>query len=102
MTGNQMAGVMRRLADALEKVAGDHEVRQGRKPGLDGEMALGAALFWAYLRDLFTASRKEVFAKEDVLVLLEMVSRDADVLPPGICELVTEDDGDLEPLEDYQ
>jgi len=65
----------------------------GQKPMLNGDHAVGAALLWTYLRDLFTTTPKDTFTRDEVLVLLETISRDGEMFPPGILEQVANCDG---------
>ncbi len=92
MTGPELASVLRRLADALDTL-GNEPLYTGKKPFLEGDNAVGAALLWSYLRDLFTGDggpeEKSVFTREEVLVVLDLVSRDHDIFPPGLCDMVT-------------
>ena len=95
MSTTETAHTLRRLADALEKVG----------PGptgfvkalLDGDAAVGAASFLCYLRDCFTASGKDVWRREELLVLLETMSRDREMFPCGIGSLMWQMDAEGQP-----
>lgn len=43
------------------------------------EQRIGAACMLCYLRDLFTATPRETFTRESILVILEAVSRDPEL-----------------------
>lgn len=95
MSTTEIARTLRRLANALEKVG----------PGptgfveavLDGEAAVGAASFLCYLRDCLTASDKDVWRREELLVLLETMSRDGELFPCGIGSLMWQMDAEGQP-----
>jgi hypothetical protein len=61
---------------------------------LDGDFAVGAALFWSYQRSLITGAGKEIFTRDELLVILETLSRDAEIFPPGVVELIANCDHD--------
>ncbi len=99
MTFQETASAMRRVADGIEKIAKDfkHDPDNGKpKPMLEGEAGAGAAVMLCYLRDLITASSHEQWDRGTLLVLLETMSRDAEVFPCGVGELIwqAEDDAD--------
>jgi hypothetical protein len=86
MTLHQLADTHTRLGEALRRLP--DEPIFIKQPKLTGEYAVGAALFWSYLRDLVTAAERDSFTREELLVLLEVVSRDAELFPPGLFEAV--------------
>jgi hypothetical protein len=63
---------------------------------LDGDAAVGAAMMLCYLRDLITVSPRLDYGQSDLLVILEAVSRDHELFPTGVgqvlwaCELEDE------------
>ena len=83
MTVHQTADSMRRIADALER-AGAASIARFPDSMLEGEAAVGAAGFLCYLRDCITVSGHDTWTREALLVLLETMSRDADVFPCGV------------------
>ena len=95
MTYYEAASAMRRLADVFDKV-GKNAKTGVPKAMMSEEMATGAAIMLVYLRDLVTAGNRDVYPREDLLVLLETCSRDAEMLPCGVGTLIwdqmTEDD----------
>lgn len=60
------------------------------KPLLDSEQVIGAALFWSWLRDLFTATPHDIWTRDEILVLLETLSRDTEMFPPGAIGLIAD------------
>lgn len=50
---------------------------------MNPEAAAGAAAMLTYLRDLIMASSKRRYQQEELLVLLETISRDEDIFPDG-------------------
>jgi len=87
MTTHQLADTLERCSAALRQLP-DAPLNGNPVPMLDGEYAVGAALFWSYLRDLFTGTPIEQFSRDKILVMLEMLSRDPEMFPPGLVELV--------------
>lgn len=87
MTFSQAASSMRRLADAFDKIGGSNNCNKPA-PMLDGDLAVGAASFLCYLRDLFTGAGKDQFSREEILVILETCSRDAEIFPAGVAILM--------------
>lgn len=99
MTYYEAASAMRRLADVFDKV-GKNAKTGAPKPMMSEEMATGAAIMLTYLRDLVTTGNRDVYPREDLLVLLETMSRDNEMFPCGVGRLiwdqVTEDDDEVE------
>jgi hypothetical protein len=90
MTANEIASTMRNLASAVEKVEGLSEL--WHSDALQPEAAIGAAGFLCYLRDCLTVSGKDVWTREELLVLLETMSRDPEVFPGGIAILMWQEE----------
>jgi hypothetical protein len=91
---SELSDVVRRLSRAVDSVAWkwrkeDPESRFPM-PILQEEAAVGAAAFLCYFRDLITVSNKETFRREDILVILEMLSSDDELFPMGIGRLMWE------------
>jgi hypothetical protein len=82
MTPQETASAMRRVADVVEKI-GSGSIAKFPKSILDGEAAVGAAGFLCYLRDCLTGSPKEIWKREELLVLLERMSCDGEIFPVG-------------------
>jgi hypothetical protein len=87
MTWNEGASVLRKLADAFEKVGGEMDMLRP-KPHLEGDFAVGAIGHLQYLRDLFTGTEKEHFTRDEILVLLDLAGHDPEVFMTGAWELV--------------
>lgn len=92
MTSHELAESFDHLAEALRKFEPFvPEHGEGREIAyLQGPYAVGAALFWSYLRDLVTGMGKDLMSKPELLVFLETVARDHEIFPPGLCELVAD------------
>ena len=86
MTTKDLADTMQRCADALRKLEETHMT--GEKPVFQGDYAVGAAIFWSYLRGLLTEAGKDVFTRDELLVLLEAMSRDNEMFPAGLFEFI--------------
>lgn len=87
MTTRQLASELANVARAL-RAGPDGPFDQHPRPLITGEHLIGAALFWTYLRDLITASPRDVWPREDLLVMLETLQRDAELFPPGMIEMI--------------
>ncbi len=96
MTTQQMAAAMHRLADAIGKVSAGNiwKVPDGQ---LSEDIAIGAAGLLCYLRDLFTLSNKDLYSRAEILVILETMSRDGEIFPNGVGELMWQ--AENEPLD---
>lgn len=90
MTTHAFADTLRRIADALEKMPEEAFLKE--KPAFTDEHQIVAiAAFWGYLRDLFTGTPKDVFTREEILVLLETIGRDTEMFPaPNLIEQIAE------------
>jgi hypothetical protein len=92
MTTAELADTYERLASGLRKIArtvGDGEVFP-QKPIIHGDFAVGAAFLWSYLRDLFTAAGKDQFTRDELLVLLDTISRDGEIFVPGAMAMMAD------------
>lgn len=87
MTTHGLANHLSELAQAL-RTAPNGPFNEHPSPLIQGEHLIGAALFWSYLRDLITASPRDVWPREDLLVLLETLQRDRDLFLPGMIEMI--------------
>ncbi len=83
MTLEEMAISLRAVADAIEQIP-DAKLANFPKSMLRGEAGVGAAGMLCYIRDLFTVAGKDVFAREEILVILEAISRDQEIFPGAI------------------
>jgi len=83
MNIKQTAAAMHRVADALEQ-AGTGRLIDFPNTMLTGEAAVGAAAMLCYLRDCITSSPHDTWSRENLLVLLEITSRDGEIFPSGI------------------
>lgn len=81
MTTKDAAATMRRLADAIEKLP---DGKLPIKGGIDEDCAVGAGAMLCFIRDLITTSTRESYSQAELLVLLEVISRDPDVFPAGL------------------
>ena len=91
MTYTETAVAMRRLADVIDGVVRDmgKDVDTGRpKPMLEGEAAVGGAALLCFIRDLVTASPNETYDRATLLVILETLSRDAELFPCGVGQIM--------------
>jgi len=94
MTLTESAAAMRRLADGIDKIALKfHPSTQapfgnGTMAMLDEDQATGAAALLCFIRDLVTTAPRDTYSREDLLVLLETISRDAEIFPLGTGQLI--------------
>jgi hypothetical protein len=86
MTFGQLAHTFHRIADALDMLPASVTFAPGDPPGLEGEHAIGAALIISYLRDLFTVARKDLFRREDILVILDEIRGDPEIMTPNLVQ----------------
>jgi hypothetical protein len=87
MTITETANAMRRIADALDNTVAKSgsDPDNGRpKPTFEYSTAVGAAVMLCYLRDLVTIGTRETYDRGTLLVLLETISRDAELFPCGV------------------
>jgi len=87
MTFTETAAAMRRLADGIDKIVKQqgHDAETGKpKPMLDGEAGVGGAALLCYLRDCVTTAGRDSWDRPTLLVLLETISRDAEIFPCGV------------------
>jgi hypothetical protein len=89
MTTHELANTFERCARALRTLP-DGRLNDRSKPMLDGDYAVGAAILWSYLRDLFTDAGKDVFRREEILVLLDVIQSDPDMFPPDLIAMVAD------------
>ena len=61
---------------------------------LEGDAAVGAAFMLIYLRDLITASDRREYDQAGLLVLLEIISRDAQLFPNGVAQTMWQAEDD--------
>jgi len=83
MTKQELSAAMRRIADAVDRLESAGDIAS-RRVMLSEDQAVGAAQMLCLIRDLITVSSNEVFPKGDLLVLLEVLSRDQDIFPLGL------------------
>lgn len=86
MTFADTAKVLRRLADAFDKVG--ERPWPKPKPTMEGDFAVGAIIHLLYQRDLFTATEKKTFTREEILVMIDTMGHDPEVFPGSCWELV--------------
>jgi hypothetical protein len=87
MTTHETAKAMRRVAEVMERLP-SASLKDFPQDALQGECAVGAAGLLCYLRDLFTLSDKTSYSQGEILVLLETISRDAEIFPCGTGKLM--------------
>jgi hypothetical protein len=93
MTTQELAGAYERLAQILRTQPEGPLYPQ--KPSItDGEMLFGAAMLWDYLRSLFTCAGKDVFTREEVLMVLEQVASDGEIFLPGAIRQIADAEDD--------
>ena len=85
MKGPEMAAAMRRVAAVVEKY--DEMPVLKRDALLGEELQIGAAAMVIYLRDLFTATTKEKFTRDEILVILNLVQNDRDIFSSDLVTL---------------
>ena len=86
MTYGQLAHSFHRIADGLDSLPASVTFAPGDPPALEGGHAIGAALIISYLRDLFTASPKDLFRREEILVVLDEIQGDAEIMTPNLVQ----------------
>ncbi len=80
MTALELSESMHRIADAIADLPNGN-LAKFPPAMLSGDAAVGAAGMLCYLRDLFTVAGKDQFTREEILVLLEIASRDDEIFP---------------------
>lgn len=85
MTAREQANSLRRLADAVEEIDLPFN---GEKPMMDDANAVGAISILQYVRSLFTTAGKDLFAREDILVIIDNIGHDPEIFPPGAWDLL--------------
>lgn len=100
MTISQTVSTMRRAADALARFVQNHgDGPMNSKPEAElfhnEDAAVGAAALLCYLRDLITAGTAETYDRGTLLVLLETISRDAELFPAGVGVLIWEAEAEV-------
>ena len=100
MTIKETANALRRLAAAFDhverKMPGADSPFGKIVPAFNEEQALGAATLLTFIRDLVTNSPRDSYPREDLLVLLETISRDGELFPNGAGLLAWQAEGDDE------
>ena len=84
MTLKELAEDYTRIGRKLSQLESGNSSLPFPRGMMDAECAVGAAALLCFIRDLFTATEYEQFSRDKILVLLETVSRDADIFPCGI------------------
>jgi hypothetical protein len=86
ITGKAMAEAMRRMADAIEDLDQFPRLKSEQGP-ISEEHQVGAAVIVAYLRDLFTATPKEHFTRDEILIVLNEIQNDPNIFTLDLLEL---------------
>src|SRR6516165_6702794 len=86
MTAHGLANVLEGIARALRQHAHELETANRPKPALQGGLSIAAAIFWSYLHGLLTDSRKEIWRRENILVLLETIQREPELFIPNLLQ----------------
>jgi len=86
MTYGQLAQSFHHIADALASLPASVSFAPGQPPALEGEYAVGAALIICYLRSPFTVAGKDVFRREEILVVLDAIQADPDIMIPNLVQ----------------
>ena len=81
------------IADRLRKIASIIETHNMLVPVapelmIPEENQLGAALLLIYVRDLFTVAKKEVFTRDEILVILNMIQNDRGLFSADMVGLI--------------
>ena len=82
MNPREAAQYMRAAADVMDQLDGRIDT-VAKKPAVPPAEAAAAAVMLCYIRDLVTAANNPLGTAE-VLVMLEMISRDSDIFPCGV------------------
>ena len=90
MTYASAAEYLREMAKALDGMHQNYKYRDVPAPMLSPDQAVGAAAVLCFIRDLVTVSPREDYNRVDILVLLEMLSRDQELFPCGVGVLIWE------------
>ena len=92
MTAHELADVLEDIARALRQHAHKLETDNRSKPAFEGELLIGAAIFWSYLHGLLSDSPKETWRREEILVLLKTIQRDPELFVPNLLQVVSDID----------
>lgn len=84
MTLSQLAEDYTRIGAKLSVLESGNSSLPFPRGLMDAECAAGGAAVLCLIRDLFTATPDETFSREQILVILETLSRDNDIFPCGI------------------
>ena len=93
MTLTETASALRRAADIFDKMGNrfpgePNPWAPNVAPILSEEQAAGAGALLCFVRDLVTASSRDTYPREDLLVMLETISGDPEMFPCGIGQLM--------------
>jgi hypothetical protein len=97
MTAHELADVLEGIARTLRQHAHELQTDNRSKPVFEGELLIGAAIFWSYLYGLLTDSPKEIWRREEILLLLETIQRDPELFVPNLLQML----GDVERETDH-
>lgn len=96
MDTHELASAMRRIADVFDKLE-NVKLAPG-KPMLNESIQPGAAAMLIYLRDCFTVARKEVYTRDEILVILNTIQTDRELFTADVVSLMdkisSEEDND--------
>lgn len=83
MTLHAFAETLDRISAKLKTLPdGPNPFSLGNEPAIaDEDMIIGAAFLWMYLRDLLTTGPKEHYSRGELLVVLDIISRDTELWP---------------------
>lgn len=80
MKGTELAASLRKLADAVEP----YDEMPKVKAELPEDLQLGAAAMVDYLRSLFTGAGKDIYTRDEILVLLNLIQNDPEIFSMDI------------------
>jgi hypothetical protein len=85
MKGSEAAESLRKLAAVLERF---DRIPIPKRDVFDEDCQVGAAAMLAFIRDLFTIAGKDVFTREDILVLLNEIQHDREIFTMDLVTLM--------------
>ena len=74
MNNKELAESLRKVASVFERVPEYCSIRKGEP--IDSELQVGAAAMLIYIRDCFTISNKDIYTRDEILVILNLIQND--------------------------
>ncbi|MBN1567968.1 MAG: hypothetical protein JXA73_08980 [Acidobacteria bacterium] len=85
MTGQEAAQALRRIANGIERF---EHIPWIKREVLDEDCQAGAAAMLMFLRDLMTVAGKELFTRDEILVLLNNLQNDKEIFSVDLITLM--------------